>query len=90
MIVINEAVVHTAPVTVRRRVKWSDCDPAGVVYTGTEDETWATSLEGNALWTNSAFVQNDRAVAFPDSIWTFGGPRSAQQLLEGFVTSVGG
>lgn len=59
-------------------------------YTGTEDETWATSLEGNALWTNSAFVQNDRAVAFPDSIWTFGGPRSAQQLLEGFVTSVGG
>lgn len=60
------------------------------LYTGTEDETWATSLEGNALWTNSAFVQNDRAVAFPDSIWTFGGPRSAQQLLEGFVTSVGG
>lgn len=35
MIVIIEAVVHTAPVTVRRRVKWSDCDPAGVVYTGT-------------------------------------------------------
>ena len=23
------------PVTIRRRVKWSDCDPAGVVYTGT-------------------------------------------------------
>lgn len=33
--IVNEAVIHTAPVTIRRRAKWSDCDPAGVVYTGT-------------------------------------------------------
>jgi ABC-type Fe3+-hydroxamate transport system substrate-binding protein len=59
-------------------------------YTGTEASTWTSALEGNALWTNSAFVQNDRAVAFPESIWTFGGPRSAEQVLDGFVTSVGG
>ncbi|WP_427306090.1 acyl-CoA thioesterase [Cupriavidus sp. H39] len=29
----TEAVVAAAPFTVRRRVKWGECDPAGVVYT---------------------------------------------------------
>jgi acyl-CoA thioesterase FadM len=28
----TELVVGTSPVTVRRRVKWGECDPAGVVY----------------------------------------------------------
>ena len=29
----TECVMGERPFTVRRRVKWSDCDPAGVVYT---------------------------------------------------------
>lgn len=29
-----EIVVADAPFTVRRRVRWSDCDPAGVAFTG--------------------------------------------------------
>lgn len=29
-----EYVVSRAPFVVRRRVRWGDCDPAGVVYTG--------------------------------------------------------
>jgi 4-hydroxybenzoyl-CoA thioesterase len=29
----TESVISTAPFTVRRRVKWGECDPAGVVYT---------------------------------------------------------
>lgn len=29
-----EEVVGTAPLTVRRRIAWADCDPAGVVHTG--------------------------------------------------------
>jgi acyl-CoA thioesterase FadM len=28
----TEVVVSTNPVTIRRRVKWGECDPAGVVY----------------------------------------------------------
>ena len=28
-----EYVARTLPFTVRRTVKWGDCDPAGVVYT---------------------------------------------------------
>ena len=29
-----EEVISTAPLTIRREVRWSDCDPAGVVHTG--------------------------------------------------------
>lgn len=29
-----EYVLSRSPFVVRRRVRWSDCDPAGVVYTG--------------------------------------------------------
>src|SRR5437868_5512079 len=29
-----EYVLREIPFTVRRRVRWGDCDPAGVVYTG--------------------------------------------------------
>jgi acyl-CoA thioesterase FadM len=28
----TEIVVGTNPITIRRRVKWGECDPAGVVY----------------------------------------------------------
>jgi len=30
----QEQVLSLAPLTVRRRVRWSECDPAGVVYAG--------------------------------------------------------
>ncbi|MBS7707775.1 acyl-CoA thioesterase [Chelatococcus asaccharovorans] len=29
----DEYLLRTRPVTVRRRVRWGECDPAGVVYT---------------------------------------------------------
>lgn len=34
MIDSYESVASRRPFVVRRRVRWSDCDPAGVVYTG--------------------------------------------------------
>ena len=34
MIDSYELVVSRTPLVVRRRVRWADCDPAGVVYTG--------------------------------------------------------
>lgn len=30
--VANESLVENLPVTIRRRVKWGECDPAGVVH----------------------------------------------------------
>lgn len=29
-----ESIVSQSPLVVRKRVRWADCDPAGVVYTG--------------------------------------------------------
>lgn len=34
MIDPTECVIGERPFTVRRRVRWGECDPAGVVYTG--------------------------------------------------------
>jgi acyl-CoA thioester hydrolase len=34
----TEHVLRTLPFTVRRRVKWGECDPAKVVYTVTFSE----------------------------------------------------
>jgi acyl-CoA thioesterase FadM len=32
-VIVTEAVVATSPVTIRRRVRFGDCDPARIVYT---------------------------------------------------------
>jgi 4-hydroxybenzoyl-CoA thioesterase len=32
-VISTEHIVATAPLVIRRRVKWGECDPAGVVYT---------------------------------------------------------
>ncbi|WP_432477108.1 ABC transporter substrate-binding protein [Nocardioides sp. GXQ0305] len=63
-------------------------DEAWLFYTGTERDTWYDAVEGNPLWENAAFVQEDRVAAFPDGIWTFGGPRSSEQVVEAFVDSL--
>jgi acyl-CoA thioesterase FadM len=34
MITSYEYVTSRTPLVIRKRVRWSDCDPAGVVYTG--------------------------------------------------------
>jgi acyl-CoA thioesterase FadM len=39
-----EGVVSRRPFTVRKRVRWSDCDPAGVVYTGKFSEYLLTAV----------------------------------------------
>jgi acyl-CoA thioesterase FadM len=41
----TEAVVAAAPFTVRRRVKWGECDPAGVVYTPSFSEYVISTAE---------------------------------------------
>jgi len=41
----TEHIISTIPVVVRRRVKWGDCDPAGVVYTVTFGEYVISAAE---------------------------------------------
>jgi ABC-type Fe3+-hydroxamate transport system substrate-binding protein len=46
---------------------------------------WMPALEKNAIWKNAAFVKADRVHPFPAGVWTFGGPRSSQQVIDAFV-----
>jgi acyl-CoA thioester hydrolase len=41
----TESVIGEAPFTVRRRVKWGECDPAGVAYTVTFAEYVMSAAE---------------------------------------------
>ena len=41
----TEQIIDMAPLTVRRRVKWGECDPAGVVYTVNYSEYVASAFE---------------------------------------------
>lgn len=56
-------------------------------YTGTVDPSGDVNaaLAKNAIWKKIPAVADGRAYAFPAGIWTFGGPRSAEQVLDAYV-----
>jgi iron complex transport system substrate-binding protein len=60
---------------------------ASFFYTGTRDPAgdFTDELLANEIWTSLPAVVEDRAHAFRAGIWTFGGPRSAQQVLDAYV-----
>jgi acyl-CoA thioesterase FadM len=41
----TEHIISSIPLVIRRRVKWGDCDPAGVVYTVTFSEYVISAAE---------------------------------------------
>ncbi|GAA0357267.1 ABC transporter substrate-binding protein [Bacillus horti] len=53
-----------------------------------DDNIFENQLSGNAVWTNLAFVQEDRLYALPGDTWTFGGPSSAKTLVEQVVQTM--
>lgn len=61
-------------------------------YTGTKDpdSDVLAELAKNPIWTSLPAVSGGRAYAFPAGIWTFGGPRSAQQVLDAYVAQLAG
>lgn len=60
---------------------------ATLLYTGTTDPDgdWTAELTKNDIWAGLPAVAEDRAHAFPAGIWTFGGPRSAEQVVDAYV-----
>ena len=54
-------------------------------YTDTESSEWLDALSGNAVWNNLPFVKGDQLYPFPTGIWTFGGPKSGEQIIDAFV-----
>ncbi|WP_309132613.1 iron-siderophore ABC transporter substrate-binding protein [Brevibacterium sp.] len=60
-------------------------------YTGTEDpesENYVELLKKNDIWANIPAVKEDRTHAFPEGIWTFGGPKSSEQALDAYVDAL--
>ncbi|QCX28135.1 iron-siderophore ABC transporter substrate-binding protein [Nocardioides jishulii] len=60
-------------------------------YTGTSDPANPDSdvdaeLAQSKVWTSIPAVSEDRTYAFPGGIWTFGGPRSATQMVDAYVS----
>lgn len=56
-------------------------------YTGTKDPEGdvVAELEKNRIWRSLPAVQDGRTHAFAPGIWTFGGPRSAMQVIDAYV-----
>lgn len=64
---------------------------AMLFHTGTEDpesENYVDLLEKNDIWTNLPAVKDGRVHAFPSGIWTFGGPKSSEQVLDAYVDAL--
>lgn len=61
---------------------------ANLFYTGTTDpdsESFVDAAAKNPAWASIPAVAEDRLQAFPGGIWTFGGPRSAEQIIDAYV-----
>lgn len=65
----------------------SEVGDAAFFYTGTEDPAGdiMSELADNKVWQSIPAVEDGRTYAFPSGIWTFGGPRSAQQAIDAYV-----
>lgn len=60
---------------------------ATLLYTGTVDPDGdiLAELESNPIWTALPAVADGRVHGFPNGTWTFGGPRSTQQVIQAYV-----
>lgn len=65
----------------------SELGDATFFYTGTVDPSGDVNAElaKNPVWKQIPAVAEGRAYAFPAGIWTFGGPRSAEQIIDAYV-----
>ncbi|KAA1424270.1 iron-siderophore ABC transporter substrate-binding protein [Nocardioides antri] len=65
----------------------SEVGDATFFYTGTTDPAGDVNAElaKNRVWQQIPAVEEGRSHAFPEGIWTFGGPRSAQRVIDAYV-----
>ncbi|MFI8634171.1 iron-siderophore ABC transporter substrate-binding protein [Microbacterium sp. NPDC077663] len=63
---------------------------AYLLHTSTNDaeSDIMPELATSEVWTSIPAVAEDRIAGFPVGIWTFGGPRSAEQILDAYVAAL--
>lgn len=56
-------------------------------HTGTVDPAgdFVTEMKKNDIFNSFPAVEEGRTHAFPEGVWTFGGPRSAEQAIDAYV-----
>ncbi|RWA56350.1 thioesterase [Cupriavidus sp. UYMSc13B] len=75
----TEYVVSQVPLVVRRRVKWGECDPAGVVYTVTFSEYVLSAAElfyGSLFQTTPQRAKHEQGFGTPSRALAFEFERS--------------
>ena len=75
----TEHVLSQVPLVIRRRVKWGDCDPAGVVYTVTFSEYVISAAElfyGVLFQTTPQRAKNEQGFGTPSRALSFDFQRS--------------
>ncbi|MGY4690606.1 ABC transporter substrate-binding protein [Salibacterium sp. K-3] len=55
-----------------------------------DDNVFENQLDGNPVWENLNFVEEDRIYALPGDTWTFGGPLAAEVFAEETVQALTG
>ncbi|MEU5873929.1 iron-siderophore ABC transporter substrate-binding protein [Glycomyces sp. NPDC047369] len=55
---------------------WNNADGGNIFTDG---------VAGNAIWENLAFVENGTMYELPHGVWTFGGPKSSEAILDYFA-----
>ncbi|GAA1940246.1 siderophore ABC transporter substrate-binding protein CdtB [Nocardioides hwasunensis] len=65
---------------------------ANLLHTGTEDSSGDVfdELAKSRVWKQLPAVVDGRYRAFPEGIWTFGGPRSSMQVIDAYVDTLAG
>lgn len=65
----------------------SEVKDATFFHTGTVDPAgdFVPEMKKNDIFNSFPAVEEGRTFAFPEGIWTFGGPRSAEQVLDAYV-----
>lgn len=61
---------------------------ARLLYNDTESSEFLPALQRNAIWTNLQPVKAGNVTPFPKGIWTFGGPKSGEQLIDAYVAAM--
>lgn len=75
----TEYIVGTNPLVIRRRVKWGECDPAGVVYTVTFSEYVISAAElfyGSLFGTTPQRAKDEQGFGTPTRALDFDFRRS--------------
>nr|WP_042180624.1 iron-siderophore ABC transporter substrate-binding protein [Kibdelosporangium sp. MJ126-NF4]CEL14484.1 Ferrichrome-binding periplasmic protein precursor (TC 3.A.1.14.3) [Kibdelosporangium sp. MJ126-NF4]CTQ88849.1 Ferrichrome-binding periplasmic protein precursor (TC 3.A.1.14.3) [Kibdelosporangium sp. MJ126-NF4] len=65
-------------------------DTALLYVAQNDDNPFTGALAGNPVWQNLGFVKQKKAYAIDPGTWTFGGPLSAMQLLDGVGKALAG